>query len=124
MNSLRLITGHGFEALARGVRIGILPPQTPRWRCSRSGTNSASSARCSRRPASGSASARIGEAPPRLAPYLAAALACNLTLAACSENLGDLTWFTALGIAVIAADVAARSQYRTTRPSAETLAHF
>ena len=66
----------------------------------------------------------IGAAPPRLAPYLAAAFACNLTLAFLSENLTDLTWVTTLGIAMIVADVAARSQYRTTRPSAAYLAHF
>ena len=35
-----------------------------------------------------------------------------------SEDLTDLTWFTVLAIAIILADIAARSQYRTTRPSA------
>ncbi len=123
-DSLRLITGHGFEALARGVRSGILPPHTPRsllfeiWY--EFGVVGAALA------ATGVwfGFRAIGEAPPRLAPYLAAALACNLTLACLSVDLSDLTWFTALAISLIAADVAARSQYRTTRPSAETLAHF
>ena len=124
VDSLRLITGHGFETLARGVRSGILPPQTPRsalfeiwYELGMIGALLASAGVWFGFRA-------IGEAPPRLAPYLAAALACNLTLASLSVDLSDLTWFTALGIAVIAADVAARSQYRTTRPSAETLAHF
>ncbi|MFZ2104239.1 MAG: hypothetical protein WAV18_02465, partial [Roseiarcus sp.] len=66
----------------------------------------------------------IGAAPPRLAPYLAAAFACNFTLAVLSEDLTDLSWFTVLAIAIILADIAARSQYRTTRPSAAYLAHF
>ena len=67
---------------------------------------------------------RIADAPPRLAPYLAAALACNLTLGALLENFGDMLWTVSLGIALIASDVAARSQYRTTRPSAAGLALF
>ena len=76
----RLLIGHGFETVARGVHAEILPPETPRalafeiwyelgivgaliaaagvWLAFRS----------------------IGAAPPRLAPYLAATLACNLTL--------------------------------------------
>ena len=123
-DSLRLITGHGFEALARGVRAGILPPQTPRsalfeiwYELGVVGALLASAGLWFGFRA-------IGEAPPRLAPYLAAGLACNLTLASLSVDLSDLTWFTGVGIALIAADVAARSQYRTTRPSAESLAHF
>jgi hypothetical protein len=67
---------------------------------------------------------RIGDAAPRLAPYLAAALACNLTLGALMENFGDMLWTVSLAIAVISSDVAARSQYRTTRPSAAGLALF
>jgi hypothetical protein len=35
-----------------------------------------------------------------------------------------MTWLVLLAIAGIAIDVAARSQYRTTRPSAAPLAHF
>jgi hypothetical protein len=35
-----------------------------------------------------------------------------------------MTWFTVLAIAVIVGDIAARSQYRTTRPSVSYLAHF
>jgi hypothetical protein len=67
---------------------------------------------------------RVALAPPRLAPYLAAALACNLTLAALGENLGDMLWTVSLGVAVISANVAERSQYRSTRPSAAGLALF
>ena len=44
---------------------------------------------------------RIAGAPPRLAPYLAAALACNLTLGALIENFGDMLWTVSLGIAII-----------------------
>ena len=121
---LLLVTGHGFEALVRAAQTGLFPDTAPRgelfavWY--ELGIVGA-----------GLASAmiwfgfrRIGEASPRLAPYLAAALACNLTLGALMENFGDMLWTVSLGIAVIASDVAARSQYRTTRPSAAGLALF
>jgi hypothetical protein len=35
-----------------------------------------------------------------------------------------MTWFTVLAISIIVGDIAARSQYRTTRPSVSYLAHF
>jgi hypothetical protein len=121
---LLLVTGHGFEALVRAAQTGLFPETAPRgelfsvWY--ELGIVGA-----------GIAAAmiwfgfrRIGDAAPRLAPYLAAALACNLTLGALMENFGDMLWMVSLGIAVIASDVAARSQYRTTRPSAAGLALF
>jgi hypothetical protein len=120
----RLLIGHGFETVARGVRAGILPPQTPRalvfeiWY--ELGIVGAVIA------AAGVwfAFRAIGSAPPRLAPYLAAALACNLTLGFLCCDLSDMTWLALLVIAGVAVGVAARSQYRTTRPSAAPLANF
>jgi hypothetical protein len=35
-----------------------------------------------------------------------------------------MLWTVSLGVAILSADVAARSQYRTTRPSAAHLALF
>ena len=121
---LLLITGHGFEALLRAIHTGIFPDVTPSGQLFaiwyELGVVGA-----------GIAAAmiwfgfrRIGDAPPRLAPYLAAALACNLALGALLLNFGDMLWTVSLGIAVICSDVAARSQYRTTRPSAAGLALF
>jgi hypothetical protein len=121
---LLLITGHGFEALVRAVQSGLFPPVTP------SGQLFAIWYELGVVGAGISAAMiwfgfrRIGEAPPRLAPFLAAALACNLTLGALLENFGDMLWTVSLGVACIAADVAARSLYRTTRPSAAGLALF
>jgi len=120
----RLLTGHGFETVVRGIRTGILPPETPRsllfeiWY--ELGIVGAVIA------AAGvwGGFRAIGAAPPRLAPYLMAAFSCNLTFALLSENLTDMAWVIELALAVIVADIAARSQYRTTRPSAAYLAHF
>ena len=121
---VRLLTGHGFETVVRGIRYGLLPPQTPRallfeiwYELGLVGALIAAAGVWFGVRA-------IGAAPPRLAPYLAATFACNFTLAVLSEDLTDLTWFTVLAIAIIVADIAARSQYRTTRPSAAYLAHF
>jgi hypothetical protein len=121
---LLLITGHGFEALTRAEQTGLFPPVTPSGQLFavwyELGIVGAAIA---------SAMAwvgfrRIGDAAPRLAPYLAAALACNLTLGALLENFSDMLWTVSLGVAIIASDVAARSQYRSTRPSAAGLALF
>jgi hypothetical protein len=121
---LRLVIGHGFETVARAIRDGVLPPQTPNsllfqvwYELGLVGALLASAG-------AWFGFRAIGRAPPRLAPYLAAALSCNLTLAALCSSLADMNWFTTLAIAVIVADVAARSQYRTSRPSASHLAHF
>ncbi len=124
-DKLLLITGHGFEALVRALQTGVFPQDvTP------SGQAFATWYELGVVGAELAAVMiwfgfrRIGDAPPRLAPYLAAALACNLTLGTLLTNFGDMLWTVSIGIAVISSDVAARSQYRTTRPSAAGLALF
>jgi hypothetical protein len=123
-DKLLLIPGHGFEALVRALQSGQFPDTAPRGQLFAvwyelgvvgAGITAALVWFGFR---------RLADAPPRLAPYLAAALACNLALAALLENFGDMLWTVSLGISIIAADVAARSQYRTTRPSAAGLALF
>ena len=74
-------------------------------------------------PASPPGRARAAAAP-RLAPYVAATFACDLTLGFLSQDMTQMTWVTLLAISAIALGAAARSQYRTTRPSAASLAHF
>jgi hypothetical protein len=121
---LLLVPGHGFEALVHALKTGLFPDTSPRGQLFavwyELGVVGA-----------GIAAAlmwfgfrRIADAPTRLAPYLTAALACNIALGALLENFGDMLWTVSLGIAVISSDVAARSQYRTTRPSAAGLALF
>lgn len=121
---LLLVTGHGFESLLRALQTGLFEAGTPRGQLFaiwyELGVVGAALA------AVGIwfGFSRLAVAPPRLAPYLAAALACNLTLAALGENLGDMLWTLSLGVAVISAHIAERSQYRTTRPTAAGLALF
>ena len=50
--------------------------------------------------------------------------AAIVALAFSNVNFDDMTALTLIGVAVIATDVAARSQYRTTRPSAASLANL
>ena len=123
-DKLRLLIGHGFgrcpaaftTRFCRSIRRARSP--------SRSGTSSASSAPSSPRPASGSAFTIIGKAPPRLAPFMIAGFAAIVALAFSNVDFDDMTALTLIGVAVISADVAARSQYRTTRPSAASLANL
>ncbi len=123
-DKLRLITGHGFATVSRGVQDRILPAQTPRalaftvWY--ELGIVGAVLA------ASGAwlAFRSLIHAPPRLAPYMAAAFSAVVALAFLNVDFADMTTLTLIAVAVISTDVAARSQYRTSRPSAARLANL
>ena len=98
---------------------------TPRARSpSRSGTSLASSAPCWRRLGHGLRSATFSTRPPRLAPYMAAAFSAVVALAFLNVDFAEMTTLTLIAVAVISTDVAARSQYRTSRPSAARLANL
>lgn len=62
----------------------------------------------------------VGGAGARVAPYLMAAFAANLTMAFLSEDFSQMSWVTLLAVSAISAGAATRSQYRTRRPSAAT----
>jgi hypothetical protein len=123
-DKLRLITGHGFATVSRGVHDGILPLQTPRalafmvWY--ELGVVGALLA------ATGTwlAFRGLAEAPARLAPYMAATLSAVIALAFLNVDFVEMTTLTLVALAAISTDVAARSQYRTTRPSAANLANL
>ncbi len=121
---LRLMTGHGIDTVGRGVEAGLLPPLTPRvamfeiwYELGVVGALAVASVVWLGFRA-------IGEMAPRLAPYVAATFACDLTLGFVSQDMTQMTWVTLLAISAIALGAAARSQYRTTRPSAANLAHI
>ena len=123
-DKLRLITGHGFATVSHGVQDRILPAGTPRalaftvwyelgivgavlaalgaWLAFRS----------------------LARAPARLAPYMAAAFSAVVALAFLNVDFVEMTTLTLIALAVISTDVAARSQYRTSRPSAAGLANL
>jgi hypothetical protein len=123
-DKIRLITGRGFATVSRGVREGILPAHTPRalaftvWY--ELGVVGAILA------AAGAWSAfrSLAQAPARLAPYMAAAFSAVVALAFLNVDFVEMTTLTLIAVAVLSSDVAARSQYRTTRPSAASLAHL
>ena len=66
----------------------------------------------------------LDRAPPRLAPFMAPASPRSSRSPSCNVNFDDMTVMTLIAVGVISTDVAARSQYRTTRPSAATLANL
>jgi hypothetical protein len=123
-DKLRLLTGHGFATVSRGVHDGILPAETPRalafmvWY--ELGIVGAVVA------AAGAwlAFRDLPRAPRRLAPYMAAAFSAVVALAFLNVDFVEMSTLTLIAVAVISTDVAARSQYRTTRPSAASLAHL
>ncbi len=123
-DKLRLVTGHGFATVSHGVRDRILPAETPRalaftvWY--ELGIVGAVLA------AAGAwlAFRSLARAPARLAPYLAAAFSAVIALAFLNVDFVEMTTLTLIALAVISTDVAARSQYRTSRPSAASLANL
>jgi hypothetical protein len=123
-DKLRLVTGHGFATVSHGVQDRILPPETPRalaftvWY--ELGILGAVLA------AAGAwlAFRSLAHAPARLAPYMAAAFSAVVALAFLNVDFAEMTTLTLIAIAVISTDVAARSQYRTSRPSAARLANL
>ena len=123
-DKLRLVTGRGFATVSRGVHDGILPTHTPRalaftvWY--ELGVVGAMLA------ATGAwlAFRDLRRAPPQLAPYMAATFAAIIALAFLNVDFVEMTTLTLIAVAVISTDVAARSQYRTTRPSAARLSHL
>ena len=123
-DKLRLITGHGFATVAHGVQDSILPAQTPRalaftvwYELGIVGAVLAAAA-------AWLAFRSLPRAPARLAPYMAAAFSAVVALAFLNVDFAEMTTLTLIAVAVISTDVAARSQYRTTRPSAAKLANL
>jgi len=115
---LRLFTGHGIDTAVRGVEAGLLPAPIPRvalfeiWY--ELGIIGA---------LLGAALAwlgfrALGATGAKVAPYLVAAFACDLTLAFLSEDFSQMSWVTLLAVSAVSAGAAVRSQYRTKRPSA------
>ncbi len=121
---LRLLTGHGVEAMVRAFKGGVLPPAAPHglvfqvwydfgfvgaailafglWR----------------------AFLGIDEAAPRIQPYLLAGFACVLTLAFTNSGWGEQSWVILVATAAIAADCALRGVYASRAPAAVGAAHF
>jgi hypothetical protein len=114
----RLLTGHGVEAAVRGGEAGLLPARAPRtalfeiW-YELGVIGAALSAGLIwlgfRR------SALLGE---MVAPYVIAAIACDLTLGVLVLDFSQMWWATLLAVSAISASAAVHSQYRTARPLA------
>lgn len=120
----RLLTGRGVATIAQGVEGGALSAATPRvalfqvW--FELGVVGAAIAAA----AAWLAYRGLAAVGPKTAPYLAAALTCDLTLAFLAEDFSQLWWVIALGVSAIGVVAATRSQYRTSRPSAVSLSHL
>jgi hypothetical protein len=115
---LRLFTGHGFYAAVKGLETGLLPAHTPRvglfelwYELGVIGAALGASVAWLAFRAAG----RLG---PRIAPYIVAALACDLTLFFLGEDFSQMWWATVLAVSAISAAAAHHSQYRTRRPLA------
>ena len=115
---LRLFTGHGFDAAIEGLKSGLLPMRTPRvalfeiWY--ETGLIGAALAAAivwfSFR--------AVGAMNPRIAPFLVAALAADLTLAFLAVDFSQMWWTTILAVSAISGAAAHHSLYRTKRPAA------
>jgi hypothetical protein len=123
-DKLRLITGHGFATVGHGVQDQILPAQTPRALAFTIWYELGIVGAVLAAVGAWLAFRSIVRAPARLAPYMAAAFSAVVALAFLNVDFAEMTPLTLIAIAVISTDVAARSQYRTSRPSAARLANL
>jgi len=123
-DGLRLITGHGFETVTHGLQVHALPPQAPKVALFQVWYELGIVGAWALAAAVFFAFRALAKLPPRISPYLSASLATALALGVTRANLNDWEWLLMLALALIACDVAARSDYQTRRPSAETLANF
>lgn len=123
-DGLRLITGHGFETMTHGVQVHALPPQTPMVALFEVWYELGVVGAWTVAAIAFFAFQAVAKLPPRISPYMSATLATVLTLGVTAANFDDWEWLFILGLALIACDVAARSDYQTRRPSAESLANF
>jgi hypothetical protein len=123
-DKLRLITGHGFATVSHGIQDRILPMQTPRALAFTVWYELGIIGAVLSAVGAWLAFRSIANAPARLAPYMAAAFSAVVALAFLNVDFVEMTTLTLIAIAVISTDVAARSQYRTSRPSAARLANL
>jgi hypothetical protein len=115
---LRLFTGHGFDAAIQGVANGLLPPRTPRVALFEIWYENGAIGAALAAAIAWLGFRKVGALPPRIAPYLVAALAADLTLAFLAEDFSQMWWATVLAVSAISAAAAYNSLYRTRRPAA------
>jgi hypothetical protein len=115
---LRLFTGHGIDTAIRGVDAGLIAAPIPRVVLFEVWYELGIIGALLSAAILWIAFRGVGATGAKVAPYLVAAVACDLTLAFLSEDFSQMTWVTLLAVSAVAAGAAARSQYRTTRPSA------
>ena len=123
-DKLRLITGHGFATVSHGVQDRILPAETPRALAFTVWYELGIVGAVLAAVGAWLAFRSLERAPARLAPYMAAAFSAVVALAFLNVDFAEMTTLTLIAVAVISTDVAARSQYRTSRPSAARLANL
>jgi len=121
---LRILTGHGVDAVVAGVEAGALPAQAPRVILFEIWYELGIVGALLSAAAVWLAFRGVGAMGAKVAPYLVAALACDLALGFISRDLTQMGWVSLLAVSAVSAGAAARSQYRTTRPSAAGLAHL
>ncbi len=123
-DGLRLITGHGFETIEHAVQIGACPQETPQVALFQVWYELGVVGAWLVAAIAFFAFREIGKASPRISPFLAAGLTTALVLGVAQNSLDDWVWLMALGLALAAADVGRRGEYRTSRPSADELARI
>ncbi|WP_158815675.1 hypothetical protein [Methylocapsa sp. S129] len=115
----RLFTGHGIDTSIRGVETGLTAP-IPRVGLFEIWYELGIIGALLGAALTWLGFRGVGATGAKIAPYLLAAFACDLTLAFLSEDFSQMSWVTLLAVSAISAGAAARSQYRTKRPSATT----
>jgi hypothetical protein len=116
----RLFTGHGIDTTIRGIDAGAAAAPIPRVGLFEIWYELGIIGALLGAALTWLGFRGVGATGAKVAPYLVAAFACDLTLAFLSEDFSQMSWVTLLAVSAVSAGAAARSQYRTKRPAAAT----
>ena len=114
--SLRLVTGHGFDTLSRSIAAGYLPASTPRSMLFEIWYELGVLGGLAMGLVVYRAFRAAGDHPSPIAPFHIGGLVCLTVIALSGESTFQLWWITMVSMAGIAFTSAAAAQYRSDRP--------
>ena len=113
---LRLLTGHGIDATARGISSGFLSPQIPRTILLEVWYDLGVIGALAAAVLAARAMIAASHVSEPLGPFVLSTLVCGLTIAISGISTGQLWWVSLLAVVGIAYGLVINGQYRTERP--------
>jgi CHASE2 domain-containing sensor protein len=118
---LRLLTGHGYDTVARGFQIGYLPSAMPRSAIFEIWYELGIIGAASLAAVVFLAFHATAQLPKPLTGFLQGALVCGSVIGLSGLVTAQIWWITILSVVGILFALVAKGQYRTERPSAKNI---